>query len=68
MIGAMNEVVTYLNPAKGTRSAHLKVVAVGSKVPYDTLVKIATGAVTNPRIKTVESILSYKQQKTPLEN
>lgn len=65
MASVMNEVLPYLNPAQGSRSAHLRNVAIESGVPYDTLVKIATGQVTNPRIETVEKILGHKKQKTP---
>lgn len=35
------------------------VVAKGSGVPYHTLVKIAQGTVTNPRIDTVQRLLDH---------
>lgn len=65
MAEIMKQVSTYLNPQEGSRDAHLKIVAIGSGVPYDTLAKIANGRVKNPRVNTVQKILDHKEQKPP---
>jgi predicted transcriptional regulator len=39
--------------------AGLEAVAAGSGVPYHTLLKIAKGETTDPRVSTVQSLLRY---------
>jgi predicted transcriptional regulator len=38
---------------------NLRVVAKGAGIPYPTLSKISSGAVTDPRISTVEALFAY---------
>lgn len=45
-------------PAASDRAA-LESVAVGSGVPYHTLLKIVTGETTDPRVSTVQSLIRY---------
>jgi predicted transcriptional regulator len=49
-------------PAPNDRT-RLEEIAKGAAVPYHTLLKIASGETTDPRVSTVENLLRYFQER-----